>query len=140
MSERDTAVVPDVFSPNIVAPLFGLPVGFPLPIVEADGAFTVAFDQSIDEQYAAFANVDFKLTDKLTVTAGVRASRMEFEFLGTSEFVGFPDSASGKAEESPITPKVGIEYKPSENWLIYASAAEGFRPGGANRLVARAPA
>jgi iron complex outermembrane recepter protein len=136
VSERDRAVVPDVFSPNIVAPLFGLPIGFPLPIVEADGAFTVAYDQSIDEQYAAFANVDFKLTDKVSVSAGVRASRMEFEFLGTSEFVGFPDSASGKAEESPLTPKVGIEYTPSDNWLIYASAAEGFRPGGANRLVA----
>jgi outer membrane receptor protein involved in Fe transport len=60
---------------------------------------------------------------------------MEFDFLGTSEFVGIPDRASGHAEETPVTPKLGIEYKPTENWLVYASAAEGFRPGGANRLV-----
>ena len=136
VSERDRAVVPDVFAPNIVAPLFGLPVGFPLPIVEPDGAFTVAFDESIDEQYAAFANLDYKLTDNLTLSAGARISRMTFDFLGTSEFVGFPDSASGTAEETPVTPKIGLEYTPNDNWLIYASAAEGFRPGGANRLVA----
>ena len=66
VSERDRAVVPEVFSPNIIAPLFGLPVGFPIPITEPDGAFTVAFDESIDEQYAAFTNLDYKLTDKLT--------------------------------------------------------------------------
>ena len=69
MSERDRAVVPEVFAPNIIAPLFGLPVGFPIPITEPDGAFTVAFDESIDEQYAAFTNLDYKLTDKLTVAA-----------------------------------------------------------------------
>jgi iron complex outermembrane recepter protein len=135
VSERDRAVVPDVFSPNIIAPLFGLPVGFPLPITEADGAFTVAFDESIDEQYAAFTNLDYRLTDKLTLSAGARISRMKFDFLGTSEFVGFPDRAEGTAEETPVTPKVGIEYTPNDNWLLYASAAEGFRPGGANRLV-----
>jgi iron complex outermembrane receptor protein len=136
VSERDRAVVPDVFAPNIIAPLFGLPVGFPIPITEPDGAFTVAFDESIDEQYAAFTNLDYKLTDKLTLSAGARISRMKFDFLGTSEFVGFPDSAEGTAEETPVTPKIGLEYTPNDNWLIYASAAEGFRPGGANRLVA----
>ncbi len=132
--ERDAAVVPDVFSPNVVAPLFGLPVGTPLPLAP-DGAYSVAFDGTRDEQYAAFLNLDYKLTDRLTVSAGARISRMEFDFLGTSEFVGIPDRASGRAEETPVTPKFGIEYKPTENWLVYASAAEGFRPGGANRLV-----
>ena len=132
--ERDSAVVPDVFSPNVIAPLFGLPVGTPIALAP-DGAFSVAFDGTRDEQYAAFANLDYQLTDRLTVSAGARISRMEFDFVGTSEFVGIPDSASGRAEETPVTPKFGIEYQPSESWLIYASAAEGFRPGGANRLV-----
>jgi iron complex outermembrane receptor protein len=132
--ERDSAVVPDVFSANVVAPLFGLPAGIVIPL-EPDGAYSVAFDGTRDEQYAAFANLDYKLTDRLTVSAGARISRMEFDFLGTSEFVGIPDRASGRAEETPITPKFGIEYKPTQNWLVYASAAEGFRPGGANRLV-----
>jgi outer membrane receptor protein involved in Fe transport len=34
-----------------------------------------------------------------------------------------------------VTPKIGLQYTPSDSWLFYASAAEGFRPGGANRLV-----
>lgn len=132
--ERDSAVVPDVFSANMVAPLFGLPAGIVIPLAP-DGAYSVAFDGTRDEQYAAFLNLDYKLTDRLTATAGARISRMEFDFLGTSEFVGIPDRSSGHSEETPVTPKFGIEYKPAENWLVYASAAEGFRPGGANRLV-----
>ena len=134
VTERDSATVPDVFTGYMLAPLFGLPLGTPLPL-ESDGAYSVAFDESIDEQYAAFANLDYQLTDKLSVTAGARISRMKFDFLGTSEFVGAADRATGKAEETPVTPKFGIEYTPNDNWLIYASAAEGFRPGGANRLV-----
>jgi iron complex outermembrane recepter protein len=133
--ERDSATVPDTFSGYFISPLFGLPLGLPLLPLEEDGAYSVAFDESVDKQYAAFANFDYKLTDKLTVSAGARISRMQFDFLGTSNFVGFPDSATGKAEETPVTPKVGLEYTPNDNWLIYASAAEGFRPGGANRLV-----
>jgi outer membrane receptor protein involved in Fe transport len=134
VTEHDSATVPDIFSGYMIAPLFGLPIGTVLPF-GTDGAYAVAFDKSIDEQYAAFANLDYKVTDKLTLTAGARISRMKFDFLGTSEFVGIPDSASGHAEETPVTPKYGIEYKPNEDWLVYASAAEGFRPGGANRLV-----
>ncbi|MFC4313987.1 TonB-dependent receptor [Steroidobacter flavus] len=132
--ERDSAVVPEVFSPNFVAPLFGLPAGIPIPL-EPDGAYAVAFDETRDEQYAAFLNLDYQLTDRLTVSAGARISRMEFDFLGTSAFVGIPDRASGHTKETPVTPKFGVEYKTEGNWLFYASAAEGFRPGGANRLV-----
>jgi outer membrane receptor protein involved in Fe transport len=134
VTERDRATVPDVFSPNFVAPLFGLPVGVPIPLAP-DGAYSVAFDETRDEQYAAFLNLDYQLTDRLTVSAGARVSRMEFDFLGTSEFVGIPDRASGHAKETPVTPKFGVEYKTADGWLFYASAAEGFRPGGANRLV-----
>lgn len=134
VTEHDSATHPDVFSANMVAPLLGLPVGFVWPLAP-DGAYTAAFDESIDDQLAAFVNLDYKLTDKLTLTAGARVSRMKFDFLGTSDFVGFPDSASGHSKETPVTPKFGIEYSPNDNWLLYASAAEGFRPGGANRLV-----
>jgi iron complex outermembrane receptor protein len=134
VTEHDAAVVPDVFSRNVVAPLLGLPIGTPYPLA-ADGTYLAAFDETQDKQYAAFLNLDYQLTDRLTASAGARISRMEFDFLGTSDFVGFPDRATGRAEETPVTPKFGLEYKPGENWLFYASAAEGFRPGGANRLV-----
>jgi iron complex outermembrane receptor protein len=133
VTERDAAVVPEQFSANMISPLLGLPLGLPFPLAP-DGAFSVAYDRTYDEQYAGFANLDYRLTDRLTLTAGARVSRMEFDFLGLNEFVGFPDSASGRARETPVTPKFGVEYE-TDNWLFYASAAEGFRPGGANRLV-----
>jgi len=39
------------------------------------------------------------------------------------------DGAASK--QKPNTPKVGLEYRTSENVLLYASAAKGFRQGGA---------
>ena len=36
---------------------------------------------------------------------------------------------------SPVSPKIGVNYKPSSDLLVYASAAKGFRTGGANTPV-----
>lgn len=132
VTEQDGGRGPE-FGPYFVAPFFlGLPFGTPLPLLE-NNAYVEAFDRSRDRQYAAFANLDYKLTDQLTVSAGVRVSRMKFDFLGESNFLGGLDSVTGGAKETPITPKFGIQYTPTEDWLIYASASKGFRPGGSNR-------
>jgi iron complex outermembrane recepter protein len=42
---------------------------------------------------------------------------------------------SGKQNETPITPKVGVSYQADPDNLFYASAAKGFRVGGYNPAV-----
>lgn len=43
--------------------------------------------------------------------------------------------SSGSQSQTPVTPKYGLSYKPNSDWLIYATAAKGFREGGANTTV-----
>ncbi|PZQ57365.1 MAG: TonB-dependent receptor, partial [Phenylobacterium zucineum] len=94
-------------------------------------------DKSVDRQFAGFGQVDYSLLDNLTVTAGLRVAKTKFRF---SNVQGGPFNAgvsggSGRQSESPITPKFGIDYKPTSDLMLYASAAKGFRPGGANSPV-----
>lgn len=118
LTERDFAATPGAYL---------------LP-TEIDGVFARAFDRSRDRQYAAFGQVDYRLSDRLTATAGARVSRLEFDFFNTigGSFFGGDSTASGRTSETPITPKFGIEYRATPDLMIYASAAKGFRPGGAN--------
>lgn len=89
-----------------------------------------------DEQIAAFGQIDYRLSDKFTVIAGARYSRLKSSFTdrleGQLSFVGPPSSSAGEQEESVVTPKIGINYEPNDNNLFYASAAKGHRMGGGN--------
>jgi outer membrane receptor protein involved in Fe transport len=42
---------------------------------------------------------------------------------------------SGQTSESPVTPKVGLQYMITDNDMVYVSAAKGFRAGGVNSQV-----
>lgn len=95
----------------------------------------------VDKEVAAFGEGNFRVTDKFTVTAGLRASQVEFKYqqvlygllngwsIPTVENSGL---AGGSVKESPISPKFGVEYHFSDNKMVYASSAKGYRAGGAN--------
>lgn len=121
---------------NLFPTILGLPPATANALFP-NGVFLRVDDRSRDRQIAGFVQLDYRLADKLTLTAGARVSRLKFDFSNVSGgfFYGAGSSASGRSSETPFTPKFGIEYKPSANWLLYASAAKGFRPGGANPLA-----
>jgi outer membrane receptor protein involved in Fe transport len=112
--------------------------GFPL-LGAPDPGDVIALDdnKARDRQYAAFGDVSYKLNDKLTVSAGVRISRMKSRFfqLRSGPFYGGEFITDGSTSETPITPKFAVQYEPSADWMVYASAAKGFRQGGANTLA-----
>ncbi|WP_298670594.1 TonB-dependent receptor [uncultured Sphingomonas sp.] len=89
-----------------------------------------------DEQLAGFGQLDFKVTDKLTVSAGGRVSHTTFKFenLADGPVNGPPAPRTdvGNSSETPFTPKVGISYKADNGNLYYATISDGFRIGGAN--------
>jgi outer membrane receptor protein involved in Fe transport len=121
----------------------------------ADGLFN-NFDarrQSMkDVEIAGFAEANYWVTDKLRLTAGLRVSRVTFEysnvFIGPVTGVGpdnvnpanqVPNAANGGANagqvsESPVTPKFGLQYNITDNDLVYLTASKGFRAGGINPL------
>lgn len=110
------------------------------------------------ESVALFAQGDFKLTDKLKATAGIRwvEDKKEFDLdfqRLAGNILGAPAIAETIALEntySEVTPRFGLDYtiEPSgqiDSMLLYVSAARGFKSGGYNGInitnanIARAP-
>lgn len=88
-----------------------------------------------ETQLAGFAQADFKVTEKLKLTAGVRVAQADVDiyFNNYGPIVGAtPVIASAKQKETPVTPKFGISYQATNDTLLYASAAKGYRTGGGN--------
>lgn len=120
--ERDYVLNPDAYL-------------FPSALLP-NGNLGRSFLRTRDKQYAAFANLDYELFDGLTLSAGARISRVEYNYRDRSDATllsGFvADANRADTKETPITPKFAIEYKPSDNLLLYGSVSKGFRPGGVN--------
>lgn len=48
---------------------------------------------------------------------------------------GFVSHPKATATETGVVPKIALSYKITRNSMVYASAAEGFRPGGTNNTL-----
>jgi iron complex outermembrane recepter protein len=92
-------------------------------------------------QYSLFGEVSFELTERLAATVGGRAFRVEqdsdvwFAGLLAVPRVGTEHFA---LEEDGFNPKVNLTYRLSDDALVYAQAAKGFRLGGTNEPVPEA--
>lgn len=110
--------------------LVGAPLG-----TDAFGVANVLFSQDDDndiKEVALFGEASFDITDVLKVTAGLRWFETKIDSdLVLGGFAGGP-TGPGSTKENGINPKFAVEYSYSENGLIYASAAKGFRRGGVN--------
>src|ERR1700731_3358803 len=97
------------------------------------------FDQrvSYDRQLAGFGEANFKLTDTLTLTAGVRVSRTSYtiESLSGGPTNGGPRPGTHSSSETPVTPKAGIQWQATPNDMYYFTYAKGFRSGGGNASI-----
>lgn len=97
----------------------------------------VSTNQWLEElQMAVFAEAGFRVTDKLKLTGGVRVSREEIDYTSTQWGLIYLRSATnpivtaGDVVEKPVTPKFSVSYQLTENDMVYASAAKGYRAGG----------
>jgi outer membrane receptor protein involved in Fe transport len=109
----------------------------------------------VDRDDALFGELTFDLTDKLSVTGGVRFFEAKntlkgfFGFGLTNTFfpaLGEPQCFSAVSvnggpctnvdkgiKESDHTSKLNFTYRFDSDHLVYATYSEGFRPGGVNR-------
>jgi iron complex outermembrane receptor protein len=115
-------------------------------------SFIIPSENNTDA-WAVFAEATFNLSDKLSLIAGVRYSDEEkedfsafglsFDVLGLETPgpvipIGAPRITSDSWDA--WTPKLGIDYRWSEDVLIYGSATRGFKSGGYNSLQPSNPA
>ncbi len=134
-------------------------------VVSPAGGGTPAFpeDQIADTKttdYAAYAQGDYHLTDKLTATLGGRYTieNRGFQFQGVYDnFQGIqltPSSTNTATENAALknnfsysgnktwysfTPKYGLSYQFTPGIFAYGSIAEGFDAGGFNNRASSLP-
>lgn len=90
---------------------------------------------------ALYGQLNYKLTAKLSVTAGLRydyenkklAVKGEYQKDGQAIIVTTPDT-SGAAHFSAVSPKLALQYQLAENNNLYVTYSRGFRTGGLTQL------
>lgn len=88
--------------------------------------FPFSIDSSTDS-LAVFGQGTYAVNDRLSLTAGVRATNDEKDFDGTGPF-GFARMDSQEFDNLSYT--VGADYRVHDNLLGYAKYSTGFKSGG----------
>ncbi len=95
-------------------------------------------DTSVDS-LAAFGQANYKLTDTITLTGGVRYTHDKRSGISDTSTVGTPYAATSTPFHYDVTVKgnnvswlASISWKPTENLLAYASASTGYKGAGLN--------
>ncbi len=91
-----------------------------------------------DKQEALFADATYAITDRLKLNVGLRYAWTKFVFINSNDGPqdllddhGVPAVSTGGKSEQPFTPKVSISYQLTSDDMVYATAAKGYRIGGA---------
>lgn len=96
------------------------------------------FHGTVDiESYAAFAHFNYDITDDLALILGARYTHEERSGLTDRWFIpGMPPPGlphlvpfSDEGSYSDVSPKLGLEWLATDNTLLYATYAEGFKSG-----------
>jgi iron complex outermembrane receptor protein len=105
-----------------------------------------------DYNYAAYANINYHLTDALTLIVGDRytvenkkisqyggvfsfSTNLNSDLPGIGFKQGGPSTYSLAANYYGMTPKGVIQYQLTEDIMVYASVTRGFKSGGFNQAL-----
>jgi iron complex outermembrane recepter protein len=109
-----------------------------------EGQWLHDHDATTFREYAVFADVTFKLSERFDVQVGGRQSKMErdytlyFEGPYVPTFLGRPSPLLYplvETEESAFTYLLTPRLRVSDDHMFYARVASGYRPGGPNYNV-----
>ncbi len=93
------------------------------------------------ESIAGFFSADWFINEEWTLTAGVRWTEEEKDFVGGASAPGYYPLRGepwpgiynpfyGDEKWTETTPRVSVRYQPSDDFMYYASYSEGFKSGG----------
>ncbi|MBC2666724.1 TonB-dependent receptor [Novosphingobium flavum] len=112
----------------------GLPCGTSTTVLPIYVSNTLNAGQTSD-QIAVFGQGEYKLTDKLSVLAGVRVQRETVSYFVIRPGASQPGdvstlsvgSGSGNTADNTITGKLGLQYHVNRNAQFYATYARGYK-------------
>jgi len=104
----------------------------PPDLTQGIGRYAWPLRQTTDS-YAAFGQLDYDLTPKLTVTAGLRYSADHKDFHYVSEETRLPYTIftfDGSKTFDSVSGKFGLRYRITPDVNVYASYSRGTKSGG----------
>lgn len=115
-TQRDLDTVANLIIPGIPA----------IPLI-------VNAEENDNDAYSAFAQVDYDISDRTTLGVSLRYDRDEREQTNA----GDPTRPTRSKSFSDVQPRIVIDHKLSDDHLVYATYATGFRSGGFNGVGGR---
>lgn len=91
--------------------------------------------RSTYEEYAAFGDLTYHVTDKFDVTGGLRYARNSQKFEQDASGLLVTSGPLRKSNEDVVTYLANARYRFTPNVVAYVRFATGYRPGGPNYLV-----
>ncbi len=98
------------------------------------GGTLTQFAAQDNTAYAVFGQLDYDVTDKLTLTAGGRLSYEKKTF--TNDPLGPVGPSTFEDSWSDFSPKLGVAYAFTDDVMAYGQWQRGFRSGGFNGRAA----
>ena len=83
---------------------------------------------------AAYSEVRIRMGDRVALNVGLRAEHANYDaaMVGAALSDPNPQVTHAAGQESPLSPKLVMEYHPSMHDLYYAGVTSGYRSGGVN--------
>jgi outer membrane receptor protein involved in Fe transport len=131
--KNDSHVYPPGIVPGINAQS-AVATGVPGGVLGTDNAFSTETGTHTTEK-ALFGEASYEVTKSLKATLGMRAYRVTVSsdpsfqdgFAVGGSRIDFP--AASRTEQG-VNPKAQLQYKFTPDFMVYTTAAKGFRPGG----------
>lgn len=133
-----------------------------LPAINFGGSFNI-FAENEAKAWAVFGEAYFNVSDRVRLIGGLRYNDEEKDDFSTrglvffneennpnSGLIGLQDpnaddfdfpfgSRTTKDSWTDWTPKIGIDYRPGDDMLLYGTITKGFKSGGTNSLDTSPP-
>jgi outer membrane receptor protein involved in Fe transport len=96
---------------------------------------------TVDEQKAIFGQISVQLVTHLRAEIGVRVEHSVVEeqhetYAGPLNGTAFATNTLPDESQNPVTPRFSLVYQYTDDDMVYATAAKGYRAGGSNALNA----
>lgn len=104
-------------------------VGNDFDLTELNGYFPLALDFNT-KNLAAFAENTFHISEKFSITPGLRYERIESSMSGRTNKINSIETAAANVEiaRNILLGGLSFQYKHDEKWSIYGSATQAYRP------------
>ena len=101
------------------------------------GNINIVYSPTHLRQEAIFGEFTYQMSPSLAFTAGARYYSYKTTFVNTQSGIATaslltPLTLTGAASADGTNPKFNLSFTPTDNALIYATVAKGFRPGAGN--------